>query len=403
MDDINQVLEETLLLSDDSITNNEEIFDRNNKFINIFKDIYNTENDKLPYHINLLDILWANENAHSRIFTELLKQEKHKRHEVLESFFEYLKLDSRHNLNLIKPTITSEKNRIDLLILDEKYALIIENKIHNASDRNGQIASYIEKVKQKGYKEAQIFIVYLTRDGNKVCEDISWNFNERNYKKYFEGRYFEISYKKDILPWLKAKIKPKYKGNDNYLETTLEQYIDYLDGMFNQRKIQDNMNLQLQNYIEQELDFTSDPVDNLSLLTNKLEDINKVKEQIDKLVQKTQKECWKNWIETLKREFPNHKIFDNTDDDELMKIGVIIELNRKSKFSVLIENEENQLTYGIGIHNASNDIIKTVSSKLESLLEGFENNDWWYGSKITSYEDGYNCLKSLIIEVENNM
>ena len=44
---------------------------------------------KLPYHINVIDELYANENAHSRILAKLLQQKTaHNRFEILESFIE---------------------------------------------------------------------------------------------------------------------------------------------------------------------------------------------------------------------------------------------------------------------------------------------------------------------------
>ena len=43
-------------------------------FINKFKEVYDKEIQKLPYHINLIDELHANENAHSRILEKLLNK-----------------------------------------------------------------------------------------------------------------------------------------------------------------------------------------------------------------------------------------------------------------------------------------------------------------------------------------
>src|ERR1035437_2240650 len=61
-------------------------------FLTEFMKIFNDEKSKLPYHINLIDELHANENAHSRILEKLLKQKTNVgTYELLESFIEYLK------------------------------------------------------------------------------------------------------------------------------------------------------------------------------------------------------------------------------------------------------------------------------------------------------------------------
>lgn len=66
------VLSNEMILIDKSLK--QKTFDNSLSFCNEFSEIYNREKLKLPYHINLLDILWANENAQSRIFAYLIKQ-----------------------------------------------------------------------------------------------------------------------------------------------------------------------------------------------------------------------------------------------------------------------------------------------------------------------------------------
>jgi len=184
-------------------------FDEVNELSHSFMKIFKDEESKLPYHINILDLLWANENAHSRIFAELLKQKSGNRYDILNRFLEYLAdINPNFKHKVQKPRITSEKDRIDLLVLDKEFALIIENKIHCAVDQGSQIARYIEKVKEKGYKSSQIYVIYLTRYENKKPEDQSWKLYEVDYKEDFADRYFSLSFKEDVLPWLTNYVLP---------------------------------------------------------------------------------------------------------------------------------------------------------------------------------------------------
>lgn len=130
------------------------------------------------------------------------------------------------------PKITSEKERIDVCIEDENYAIIIENKIHNARDQDNQIDRYIDKLKNRK-KEENIFVIYLTRDDYKDPENHSFT-----YKENFENRYINLNYKVDILSWLKENVLPNVRNKDVFLKSSLEQYIDHLEGMFYLRKIQ---------------------------------------------------------------------------------------------------------------------------------------------------------------------
>lgn len=373
-------------------------FDFVNDFSNSFMEIYELEKSKLPYHINVLDILWANENAHSRILTELLKQESKKKYDILDSFLEILQV-SGEKLKAIRPRITSEKDRIDLLILDEEYAIIIENKIHNAIDQESQIARYIKIVLAKGYEEKQISVIYLTRDDNKKPEKQSWIYENVDYEERFKERYFPLSFKYDVLNWLKSKALPNCRIKEVYLKSTIEQYIDYLEGMFNLRKSQSNMNKEIQNHIKESLELNSTPEINLQVLKGKLSEITKVEDQIRNMVLTLETECLKDWLKKLTIQFPNYKMIDYCDAKSYRKVGIILEYEGKA-FSVLIELDKNSIYYGIGRHEASSEIISEVKLFSEQFVDGFKRNNWWYGYKYTSIEHGYNSLLSLIHKIK---
>lgn len=370
-----------------------EIFDNVNKLSNSLIGIYKKEKSKLPYHINIVDLLWANENAHSRIFAELLKQNSLNKYDILESLYDYLRIiNSDFDRKPIKPRITSEKDRIDLLILDTDHAIIIENKIHGATDQPEQLARYIDKVKNQGFKENKIWVIYLTRYGDEP-ENQSW----RNYKDDFLGRFFRISFRNDVLLWLEEAVLPNCKIKDVYLKSTIEQYIDHLKGIFNLRTNQNEMNKELQNHIKQELELTSNPEKDHQALRNKLNELQKVEGYINDMLLSTEKECWQKWLNQLKTDFPNYETISYPHDKKFPKIGIILEY-KGMKFTALIEKESN-IYYGFGRHDASENLSSEIQELLKPLLSDFKETQWWYGWKYTSFENGYNRLKVLIEKV----
>ena len=99
------------------------------------------------------------------------------------------------------------------------YAIIIENKIHEANDTDNQLSNYIEKTHNHGLEYEQIFIIYLNE---KDPDEQSWG----NYIPTLHGKIAkltamqeeienisgQINLLKEILPFqeMEASLKPKY-------------------------------------------------------------------------------------------------------------------------------------------------------------------------------------------------
>jgi hypothetical protein len=189
-----------------------------------YKSLYRKLKSDLPYHLNVIDELHANENAHSRIFAKLLQQKTiENRYEILESFVEYLteqKANFLQNIKVENPKITQEEKRIDLWIRDKTYAIIIENKIHYATDKERQLERYIQKTREEGFRDEQIFVIYLSPEAEEPNEQ-SWG----ECKNEFQDRYFNLSFCDNILQWLKEKVLPNIRLKDLFLRSAIEQYI----------------------------------------------------------------------------------------------------------------------------------------------------------------------------------
>lgn len=238
----------------------------------------------LPYNINLLDEIHANENSHSRILVKLFQYEGIKSdYPILRSFLKSLKLPFSE-LSLKTPCITFEKDRIDARIRENKaYSIIIENKIHGAGDQVTQIERYIKIETDYGIDEQNIYILYLTSEGGSP-DEISISLERR---KVFKDRdhYREISFRKEILPWLQdleidIKEQKKFVSTDfNILESAINQYVDYLEGKFHIRKGENKMNENMIKLIEDKLELNSKD----KTLVKRLQTISIYKDYVKKL------------------------------------------------------------------------------------------------------------------------
>lgn len=406
MDSNLQVFSDIIALSNEMIvvgqSKKQKIFDTSLSFCDGFTKIYNKEKLKLPYHINLLDILWANENAHSRIFAKLIQQKKDNEYEILQDFIDYLReLNSTITFKVTNPIITAEKARIDVLIIDKDYALIIENKIHNATDQKSQLARYIVKAMSLGYKIANIYIVYLTKDGSKKPPKETWMLNENDFRQEFRSRFIEISYKYDVLPWLKEVLLPNCRNKDIFLKSTLEQYIDYFEGLFNKRKIQEHMNNELKIYIENTLSLTPSPEENISILERKLKDVCTVEQQLRSIIDENRKDCWLKWSKKLKEDFPNYELIDKINLSQFAKVGIRLSYNN-IYFAALIEQGKN-LYFGLSRHYGTEILDTEIKELARPIIYDYKESPYWYGWKFVSFEEAYEKLKGLIYEVEKEM
>lgn len=180
-----------------------------------------------PYHLNIIEELHANENAHSRILAKLFQYKYNGQYNILKSFIEYLK-DNNPNTAFDKivvhnPIITQEEERIDVWIRDDDFAMIIENKVYDAGDQEAQLSRYIDKTKQNHYDEEQIFVIYMPSFPRETSEQ-TWG----EYKISYQNRFAVVSFFDDVISWLEQYVLPNLTLKEIYLKSAIEQYIDYL-------------------------------------------------------------------------------------------------------------------------------------------------------------------------------
>ncbi|MBO7572480.1 MAG: PD-(D/E)XK nuclease family protein [Bacteroidales bacterium] len=346
---------------------------------------------QLPYNINVIDELHINENGHSRILTKLLQfKNQDGKYEILESFLKYI-VNEMHreefaNINIKKPIITQEKCRIDLWVRDSGYAIIFENKACDATDQEAQIHRYIERTIQENYKEEQIYVVYLP-SYEKEPTDQSWG----SYKEQFKDRYANISFRNGILYWLKNDVQPNVRQKDSLLLSAITQYIDYLEGIFSLRTINNKINMDLQGLIsEQILKDAKTPKEKIMILKNKLDDISNLQNQINQMKDKYATE----WLVDISKKYQANMSKDGNNDCVEKEIGAYT--------LILCARKQGKPWWGI---QKTSDITesqkKTIIDKINNLpnIDSRNldtNNPYYLVLSDTSYENGESRFEKLI-------
>ncbi|MBQ5781126.1 MAG: PD-(D/E)XK nuclease family protein [Spirochaetaceae bacterium] len=220
------------------------------EFIKNFLDKKEKNASLLRYNLNIIDELHADENAHTRILLKLLDYNLGEKKVILEEFLNQLneKLPNQKIPLLDDYRITGQFAYIDGYIRSDsaKVAVIIENKINWAEDQKEQIQRYIESAKNDGINEKNIFVVYLTYNGVKKVSDYSLTPKAKEMLDWKDvhnqGRYIEVNYREDILPFLHKIFDNFGFSKESVLKSAIFQYIDYLEGRFGIRKSEKEFN-----------------------------------------------------------------------------------------------------------------------------------------------------------------
>ena len=203
----------------------------------------------IPFSFNVLDEQCGHivENSHTNILMKLLQYKNQYGYVFLESFFSFLglediKVNPNQDVRFDTERFYDKNGRIDGFIFQrDQFALIIENKVNGARNQEKQLQRYIESVtndpkvfssNQKGIES--IWVLFMTKNGVENPDDVSLDYMTNNGIR--ENHFAAISYKGDVLPWLKEYIQPTVMQKDQVLNSGLFQYIDFLEGMLGMRQ-----------------------------------------------------------------------------------------------------------------------------------------------------------------------
>ena len=368
------------------------------KFIDKYKKEADNEKRSLPYQINIIDELHINENGHSRILTQLLKFANAKGvYELLESLIGYIK--NLHNagewdrIKINLPNPTHEIARIDLWVRDADYAIIFENKIYNASDQDAQLSRYIDRTKAEGFAEQNIFVVYLSQTGQEP-DDQTWG----DYKQAFADRYVNLSFRDDILPWLKSEVLPNIREKDICLKSAVIQYIDYLEGLFLLKSIYKTMNMNLEKIINShfKLDKCKDDKEYVRRLSEKIDNVEELRKQMENIKRAIRQKIFDCWKQDVRNKYPD---LDPGYPEDY--VGVSMKIDEKKTIIRIYEDKKGlfcHVEFDHNLYNYKQSVEDTHIMDLTDVLtkkEGYFNGIWeYYG--FNDYDGVYSCFLEVV-------
>lgn len=356
------------------------------KLFKLAKDIEKLVNINKIYNANIITELHANENAHSRILRMFLQYDDGtEEYPILRKFIEIPKVkDIISDIDFNKCIFRNEQERIDLLIENSSHAIIIENKIYGAVDQESQLERYIECVINHGIEKSNIFVIYLTKDGEKTVDVNSFTQIAKDYLDYEEGvdngRFILLNYRYDILPWLETMVLPNCTLKEELLISALKQYIDYLNNILGLRE-NNQQNRKIMETIKDALEIKS--IDDCIKIVDQLDGLTR---EVNNLRDKMTEEIGKKYVEE-----PFNKYLQAKDKSYSLEccfsyncIWICVYSTNWKDFYFKVELDKG-LFYGI--INKDKDNPYKIMNKEPFINNKFKDTIWWPAWKYFSRSD----------------
>lgn len=350
------------------------------------KDVREQELAKLPFQANVISACAHGnlyETAHSRILGNLLQDKS-----ICKNFVEFFLPECKTDVF----EVAVEESRIDVSLKGKVNFIIIENKINNAQEQDGQLCRYAQKAIEN-YSAKNIYILYLNSDHHEKPSDYSTNYENHNLYEYIAKEHLKVlSYKEDILQRWLPKIQAEIPEKESLLKSALCQYIDYLENKFETSKRFDNMNMEIRKELIESLSLNNE-VNDVERCKHCKEVIVDLQELINNVreIQKSYAETLANsWETKLKEIFAGCNVKKALwEESNQYNYHIEVKYNGQSIDFVIgiYKWEENWLSWwgitGVGTH------YKSLAKRVEQYTnEGNKDSgDWCGGWKSMSIDD----------------
>lgn len=375
------------------------------KIADIISELLKKEKNNVSYGANIVDELHAGENAHSRILRMLLQYEGGGKYPIYSSFLDMLSYhcQAMPQITISSPLFSNEEGRIDVLVKEWKsdypYAIIIENKVCNAGDQHHQIQRYIEFLKDD-FKD-HIFVVYLTKDGEKEVSNDSLTRKAKEYlgiSEESQGRYIPIDYKNHILPWLELSVLPNLKVKENILISSVQLYIDYLKGMFGMRQKEQEITNKIHSIMKTELNIES--LQESIELYRKASLLNENATSL--LLEYASTTLEQKLFQPLRNTFPDSNITGT--DVQLVRFCFVMDIPQWKKCRISLTWDGDGQFYGIcHIDFKTNAIDAETRKQLGEVMPNGKSTDWWPWWKLLRKDIGTADSMSIWEDVQNGI
>ena len=266
------------------------------------------EKETLPLFIKVISAAARGrlkETARSMILANLLQDDK-----LRASFIkEFIGMDTSTNKSFVS---LPDKDRIDLFIKGKGFFIIIENKVNNAQEQQGQIYRYVQTAMNKyNYKSDEIYVLYLNSTDDEPPTTYSLNEDgdpEKDSALADIGSHLICkSYKQDVLKWLQKLNTNNVLEKEPYLHSALIQYIDYLEDYFEMSKKYNTMNHKIEELLKSELKLNSstsenDLIKDCNIIDSKLNEFSELEIHLKSVKGKISILLWKGFCSMFKAE-----------------------------------------------------------------------------------------------------
>lgn len=267
------------------------------------------------------------------------------KHIVLESFIDkFLSHIGLANSRIVAPIITAEKSHVDIRVLDNDYAIIIENKLMNAPFQRNQLGRYIESTHRLGYECENIYVVLLPHYFNpnliEVIRPSAWKCppdglstsNATRFcshsdpyqcwcddkdrtlspseKMHCDGCIdFHNSVKNrtvlihsQLSDWL-FEVEEVIDPKQTILRSAIHQFADFTKGLFDIR-INSNLLMDIQKLItETEIPADASAIEQWNILNEKSKELNEIQAAMSAMKLQLSKNLIDEWYHQLKPDF----------------------------------------------------------------------------------------------------
>lgn len=231
-----------------------------------------------------------------------------------------------------------------------------------------------------GVSSHNIFVVYLTSDGTKKASSYSLT-DEAKRKLCFndefdKGRYIELNYRYDILPWIEHYVLPNVPLKEDLLISSLKLYIDYLKGMFDLRNDGEIIHEKTQQTIMNKYLTINTIQDGFSVM----EDLNNLQFEINAIIRSKASSILDEHLQKPLSNFLS-KVNGSISDLEYYSDNRFccgIEFSKWKKVQIRITQEEQIGIYGICHKDANNNPLdENTIYKLRNLFPKTKKSYWW--------------------------
>lgn len=355
---INKELTESLFLSEEVINKNKEILRNSISLSDVINDLWNDKTQNLPFHFNVITSAARGklrETGHSEILFDLLHHDG-----IRENFIRFFFPDTDNNLNNLKVEreFGDKYSHIDLILYNENFCLIIENKANSAEEQEQQIYRYVYEIAITKLKKnlQQIYVLYLNKDNycKPTIQSVTDIDGKDNVIDTLGERFKVGNFSNDITSWLDNL---KFKDSEKYLTSGILQYKDYIELYCKTSNIYIPMHNEIKCELKKILSLNDSSEENLNKLQNQKENIDTLNYYINELIKEERMKIHiaflNKIVEKLRIDFTGYDIYNlKVNYNRYILIGLCLNIqgmkvNLHIEYDNDLEDPQRNLYYGI--------------------------------------------------------